>query len=287
MIVGFIGIGEMGFSMAANLLKHKFPVVALDSNEKKLDRIVELGASVGKTPTDVASKSDAVILCLPHPDISRRVIFGNTGIVRSNFGGKTLIETSTLTPDAVVDFYERLKLQSVDFLCAPMFGGATAAYDGRIHFVVEGDEATLHANRKIFLAMGKKITYVGKPPQATLTKLARNICRFANVATAIEAINFLRAYTKNVHPIYNILVEDSKTNFDHVWEKTIRPYALEETPYKASHISVKDLHLVRQLARRKQLEMPITSVTFSVHKRLHDVKQYDTKKKHLRKFLKS
>lgn len=268
MTIGFIGVGEMGFGMAVNLLKHTFSVVAVDTDKKKLDCIVELGAQIGKTPADVASKSDIVILCLPRPNISRRVIFGNTGIVQGNFQNKTLIETSTLTPEVAVDFYERLKHLSIDFLSAPMFGGATAAREGCIHFVVEGDKATFQANRNILLAMGRKITYVGKPPQATLAKLARNICRFANVATAIEVIHFLRAYTKKVLPIYNIIAEDSKTNFDSVWERTMRPYALEEMPYKASHISVKDLRIVRQLARQKRLDMPITLATFSVHKRL-------------------
>lgn len=265
MKIGFIGLGDMGLGMVVNLVKNGFEVTGYDIKKERLLKAMKYGIIRGKNLENVAQISEVIILCLPHPTISYKVLFGEHGLANIVTSGKTIIETSTLTPNMVEEIDYKLTKKGIHFLSAPMFGGATAATQGDIWFVIEGNRTTLTEFKQLFLAMGRKITYVGKPPQATLAKLARNLCRFANVATALEVLNFLKSYTKEIKPIYKLIVEDSKTNFDEVWEKAIRKYALEDRHYEASRISIKDLDLLLDLAQRKKVSMPIAVVTRNVH----------------------
>lgn len=267
MKLGFIGLGNMGHGMVVHLLKDKHEVHVFDIDQSKIESLKKPGAKPRQSVSDLVSNVTTVILCLPHPKISEDVIFGEEGIV-STPGNKvrTVIETSTLTPDQVVNFEKKLTKQKIGFLSAPMFGGQSSADVGKIWFVVEGNKALLKEHQDLFSAMGRKTSYLGEIPQATIAKLARNMCRFANVANALEVIDFLHQTTKDIEPIYDLLVEDSKTNFDRVWESAMTDYALKKKPYTASKISVKDLTLALKIAKENNIDMPIAKVTKKVHK---------------------
>lgn len=267
MKIGFIGVGAMGSGMVTNLLKHPLEVVVLDTDQEKVNQMVSLGATSAITLQEVALQSEVIILCLSHPDISREVLFGEKGIVKGTIKGKTVIETSTLTPEITQEFFEKLKALDSNYLCAPMLAGSIKAHAGNIHFLIEGEKSIAEKYKDIFLAMGNKITYLGQPPQATLAKLARNICRYANVAAAIEVINFLKSYTTDIKSIYDVLVDESHTNFDEVWSGAIKPVALENKSYQASQISVKDLGLILDRSQKKSVAMPVTKTTLEVHEK--------------------
>lgn len=268
MKIGFIGLGKMGLGMAQNLSKNGFVVFGYDLENKKLVTAQKHKIIPCKSISELCEKTKIIILCLPHPEISKKVIFGEKGIIKSNKKPEIIIEISTLNPQDATEFYQKLSKNNIDFIGAPMFGGQTSAVSGNIWFVVEGKKEVLRKYKKVFSAMGKKFTYLGKPPQATIAKLCRNVCRFANVAVALEVVDFLRKYSYNIKPIYDLLVEDSKTNFDKVWERAIREYALKKESYRTSKISVKDLNLILKLSKDKNINMPITKITQKIHKEL-------------------
>lgn len=256
--IGFIGLGQMGLPMALRLVAKGYQVNGFDLKRKSR-------VNFNKSIAQVCSTSDIVFICLPHPKISREVIFGSQGILINSGNVKTIIETSTLSPEDVVGFAKKLAKAKIEFLSAPMFGGEPSAKSGKIWFVVEGEKKTYQKYQKLFSILGRKSSFVGKPPQATIAKLARNLSRFANVANAIEVIDLLKKSTNNIKPIYDLLVEDSKTNFDHVWEKAMHDYTLKGKKYQASKISVKDLNIALELAKRKKVNMPIANATKKVH----------------------
>jgi len=248
--VGFIGVGNMGYGMVKNLLAHDFSVIAFDIDQEKLSSVIELGAEKSENIEDLGDKVEVVILALPHPDISREVI---TSLAQSKTL-KAIIETSTLTPEDSQAFKSVLDKAEKEYLCAPMLAGKQMAFEGRIHFVVEGDEEVLSKYREVFAAMGDKVSYMGDVPNATLAKLAYNICRYSNVATALEVIRFLKAYSSNINPMYNILVDGSLDNFGQVWKEDMQE-VVEGKPYKfsTSKVPAKDLSLVINMAREKEL----------------------------------
>ena len=103
------------------------------------------------------------------------------------------------------------------------------------------------------MAMGNRVDYMGVPPSGTVAKLAYNICRYSNVATAVEVARFLRSYIKDTQSIYELLREGSLDNFGQVWGEDIKEMVLNGTPYKPSKIPEKDLTLIMELAKKHNL----------------------------------
>lgn len=245
--IGFIGVGNMGYGMVKNLLDHDFSVLAFDIDEKKLDAAVTLGAQKATNLQEIAHAVEIVILALPHPDISRDVI-----ATLSQEKVKTIIETSTLTPKDSIEFNSTLSAKKINYLCAPMLAGKQMALEGKIHFIVEGKEEVFMECEDLFKSMGHA-TFMGDVPNATLCKLAYNICRYSNVATALTVIQFLRKYSHDLAPIYQVLTEGSLDNFGQVWKEEMGDVAIENKKYKfaGNKIPVKDLSLVIAMAEEK------------------------------------
>jgi 3-hydroxyisobutyrate dehydrogenase-like beta-hydroxyacid dehydrogenase len=263
MTIGFIGLGAMGTPMVKSLLTHEYTVLVYDIDSNKMQALERYGA-LSKDKNHIATESDVIILCLPHPDHSMAVVHE---LIQTMPKGKTIIETSTLTPEITTQLSKAIIQKQVNYLCAPMLAGATKAEAGDIHFIVEGNKEVLAEVMPILKAMGNKVTYVGEPPIATVTKMVRNLARFANVAAAIEGIQLLKQYSNDITDAYEVLVEESNINFDHVWESAMKSVALENTPYKASHISVKDLELILKLGKKHQLELPTARATLKIHQK--------------------
>src|SRR5689334_2783169 len=95
---GFVGLGNLGGHLAANLVAKGFTVMVCDQDEARAVRHRELGASWAKAPRDLASPCDAVITCLPSPQVSEAVL---GELLRAGFRG-TWIEMSTLGRDEIV-----------------------------------------------------------------------------------------------------------------------------------------------------------------------------------------
>ncbi len=266
--IGFVGLGAMGLPLATHLVSAGYTVNGLDMSLEQQQLAEQAGINVISDLRHVCELSEVIVVCLPHPTISREVVLGKNGIVTHQHKVKIVIETSTLLPTDVVNFSQQLAGKNIDFLSAPMFGGQSSAENGQLWFVVEGEKNIFDRYKEIFYLMGKKVNYIGKAPQATIAKLARNLCRFANVATAIEVIKFVRHYSNDIQPIYELLAEDSLTNFDHVWDKTLRNYALDNQKYYTSQISIKDLQIALNMATEKGIELPIAAITKKLHEEM-------------------
>lgn len=266
MKLGFIGLGNMGYGMASNLLNTNHEVIAFDIDDEKLDVIVKLGAERTKAIKEIAESVEIVVLCLPRPKISKDVIFNN--LLTSKNKIKIIIDTSTLTPEDTEEIYSKLKKLNVDFLCSPMLGGKNAALSKKIHFLVEGDKNTFTKCKALFTSMGNRVDYMGNPPSATLAKLAYNICRYSNLATAVQVAKFLKAYTKDTKSIYELLAEGSLDNFGQVWKEDIKEMVLDGVSYKPSNIPEKDLTLIMQLAEKRKLSDKLFKAIRNVYRSL-------------------
>ncbi len=247
--VGFIGIGNMGSGMVKNLLSHGIKILAYDIDPEKLKSAIELGAEKADDIKTIANSVEVVILALPHPDVSSDVI---STLSQGNI--KTIIEASTLTPEDSTRFKSELNSKNIQYLCAPMLAGKQMALDGNIHFIVEGNKEVFEKFEDMFNAMGHA-TFMGDVPNATIAKLAYNICRYSNVATALTVIIFLKQYSNNLKPIYKVLADASLDNFGQVWKQEMEEVAVEGKPYKfaGNKIPIKDLSLVIKMAREKNV----------------------------------
>lgn len=264
--IGFVGLGNMGSGMAANLIQAGYTVIVFDIDPIKLNALEKLGARRANSLTELAKVADCVILCLPHPDISREVIF--KGLLSDQNSLKLIVESSTLSPNDVLDISSKLKESNVEFLSTPMLGGKKAAQSKQIHFLVESDETVAKEVKDLLKAMGSRIDYMGPAPAATLAKLAYNICRYANLVSSVEVTRLIRSFTQDTQPIYNLLVEGSRDNFGKVWEEDIKSMMLEGIVYQPSSVPEKDLGLIVQLAKEHSLQNDFYNSLIKVYRSL-------------------
>ena len=129
-----------------------------------------------------------------------------------------------------------------------MVGGKNHALSGTIEFLVEGTEALYKESMNIFTVMGEP-HYMGDIPSATLAKLTFNLCRYANLAIAIEAYRILKQYGANTVPIHEFMSKQSLDNFGQVWGEDMKEMMTQNIDYKPSPVPKKDLTLLSNMAK--------------------------------------
>src|SRR5882724_1057537 len=184
MKIGFIGLGQMGAGMAANLVKAGHEVTVYNRTPSKVQALVERGARSAAHVAD-ACRGDAVITMLADDSALEAVVFGNEGVIRGLRKGAIHVSMSTIS----VAMAERLAAAHADaeqrFVAAPVFGRPDAAAAAKLFIVAAGAPDVLDACSPLFEAMGQKTIHISdEPPLANLVKLSGNFL----IASVIEAL---------------------------------------------------------------------------------------------------
>jgi len=173
MRVAFLGLGIMGRSMAANLVKAGHEVSVWNRTSGK-DKEVE-GARTASSPADAAKGVEAVWMCVSDTKAAESVLFGPNGVSDSLAEGMIIADSSTISPAATLRFAERVKAKGVAYVDAPMTGSKIAAAAGSLIFMVGGNDAALARLQPLFQAMGKQVFHMGETGKGQATKLAMNL----------------------------------------------------------------------------------------------------------------
>ncbi len=184
----FVGIGNMGNPMAANLIKAGYPVAVFDLARDKADNLIRLGATWAASLNEGAAAADLVIASLPGPVQVREVMLGNAGVLSSVRAGTTVIDTSTSAVDLVRELVAFAATRNVDFLEAPVTNAVDFAALGKLSIFVGGDQANFEKHLPIFKVLGEKIFHVGPPGNGATVKLLTNLCWFVSAAAIGEAL---------------------------------------------------------------------------------------------------
>ena len=184
MKVGFIGLGNMGSGMAANLIKAGHEVTVYNRTASKMKALVEQGAHPAAQVTD-ACRGEAVITMLADDGAVESIAFGDEGVAGSLGKGAIHISMSTIS----VALSERLAAAHAEagqrFVAAPVFGRPEAAAAAKLFIVAAGAPEAVDACLPLFEALGQKTFTFGDNPQAAnLVKLSGNFL----IASAIEAL---------------------------------------------------------------------------------------------------
>ncbi len=186
--IGFIGLGIMGKPMAKNLLKAGYSLVAYDIVTDALKEVVAAGAEEGKSPKDVAARSEIIITMLPNSPHVKEVVLGANGVLEGAKPGTILVDMSSIAPLVSKEVYEKVKAKGVVMLDAPVSGGEPKAIDGTLSIMVGGPEDAYKEVENILKAMGASVVLVGEIGSGNVTKLANQIIVALNIAAMSEAM---------------------------------------------------------------------------------------------------
>ena len=189
--VGFIGLGTMGLPMARNLLRDGFPLVVYDRAPARVAQAVAEGAQDATSPKEVATRSGMVILMVPDTPDVETVLFGADGVAEGLSSGGLVIDMSSISPNATVNFARRINALRCDYLDAPVSGGEPRAVSGELTIMVGGPQAAFDRARPAFDALGSTVTLIGtRNGDGQVCKVANQIIVGITVCAVAEALLF-------------------------------------------------------------------------------------------------
>ena len=192
MRIGFAGLGRMGSPMAANLSQAGFELSVWNRSESPaLGFAEQTGATIARTPRELAEKSDIVITMLADDDASQAVHLGEDGLFASHEGAQTFIEMGTMSPDHLADLREAAGERVV--IDAPVSGATKAANDATLMIMAGASEATVVPLMPIFDALGKQTLCLDRPGNGSVMKLAINSIIHGLNQTVSEALTLAEA----------------------------------------------------------------------------------------------
>lgn len=186
--IGFIGLGMMGTPMSISLVKAGFDVVVWNRTAAKMGPAAAGGATIGKSPRQVAEASEVVITMLSGPPEVEAVVLGPGGLAEGLRPGSVLIDMTTNAPEASQRLGAELGRRGVAMLDAPVSGSVGAAASAGLTIQVGGDVKVFEAQRDVLAAMGKNIFHVGGAGMGCFVKLVGNAIMGVNLAVLAEGL---------------------------------------------------------------------------------------------------
>ncbi|MEQ8341455.1 MAG: NAD(P)-dependent oxidoreductase [Marinovum algicola] len=256
--VAVIGLGSMGFGMAASALRggHKVWGVDIDA-----DRIARFQAEGGQ-PTalaDAADTLDAVAVVVLNAAQTESVLFGDAGIVPRLRPGAVVLACATVPPEFARDMATRCAAQGVLYLDAPISGGATKAANGQLSIMASGTPAAFAAARPVLDSIAETVFDLGDTAGAgSAMKAVNQLLAGVHIATMAEALTF--GMTQGVTPEKFVEVISKCAGTSWMLENRA-PHVVEGdyTPRSSVNIWPKDLGIVLDIARTAQFSAPITA----------------------------
>ena len=187
MRIGFIGLGNMGGPMAANLVKAGHEVAAFDMSGAAVEKAVAAGARSRASAVDTAREAEVVVTMLPAGQHVRQIYLGDGGILKQAKAETLFIDSSTIDVQTARDVHAAAKLTGVDFLDAPVSGGVGGAAAGTLTFMVGGDEVAFGRAKPILDKMGKNIFHAGGAGNGQAAKICNNMLLAISMIGTCEA----------------------------------------------------------------------------------------------------
>lgn len=187
MKIGFIGLGNMGGPMAANLAKAGHQVTAFDMSAAALDKAASAGIARAGAAGAAASGADVVVSMLPAGQHVRSVYLGDDGLLASAAAGTLFIDSSTVDVATAREVHAAASQRRVQFLDAPVSGGVGGAAAGTLTFMVGGDEQAFERAKPILEKMGKNIFHAGGAGNGQAAKICNNMLLAISMIGTCEA----------------------------------------------------------------------------------------------------
>jgi 3-hydroxyisobutyrate dehydrogenase-like beta-hydroxyacid dehydrogenase len=260
MKIGFIGLGNMGIGMAANLLKAGHEVTVYNRTAEKARALVEQGARLAKTPAD-ACKSGVVFTMLADDVAVENIAFGEAGVVDGLGKDAIHISSSTISVALSEKLASEHTKRGQQFVSAPVFGRPEAAASAKLFVVVAGPADAVQACMPLFEAIGQRTFPFGdKPSNANLVKLSGNFLIASTIEALSEAMALVAKGGLNQHAYLDFLTSTLfaapvyKTYGGLIADKKFTP------PGFAAHLGLKDVRLALAAGEGLRVPLPLASL---------------------------
>lgn len=272
--IAFIGLGNMGGPMAANLLKAGHQVHVFDLSADAMNALVEQGATAHQDAGDCAALAEVVVTMLPAGKHVEACYLSENGIINSMQPGTLAIDSSTIDKATAVKVAAALQAKGMEFVDAPVSGGVAGAAAGTLSFMVGGSDAEFNRAKPFLEAMGKNIFHAGGHGAGQVAKVCNNMLLSILMAGTAEALQLGINNDLDPKVLSEIMLKSSGRN----WTLELYnpcPDVMENVPSSNDYqggfmvdLMAKDLGLAMDCAVQSQSTTPMGALSrnlFSLH----------------------
>lgn len=259
--IGFIGVGNMGLGMAANLVKAGHSVTAYDIMSDTLDKAVAKGCARAGSAGDAVDGCDALVTMLPTGQHVRDVY--EKAVFEWARPGMILMDCSTIDVQSARDVITSAEAKSLMMVDAPVSGGTIAADAGTLTFMVGGSTSAFAAAQPILSNMGKAVIHAGSAGAGQAAKICNNMLLGISMIGTAEAFNL--AIKLGLDP--KVFFDISSKSSGQSWSMTtycpvpgIVPAAPSNKDYEggfATALMLKDMKLAQEAASKAGVSTPL------------------------------
>ncbi len=273
--VAFIGLGNMGGGMAANLAAAGHDVRAFDLVEEALARAEGRGCKRAASVEEAVTEADAVVTMLPAGKHVREVY--ESSVIGKAPGSAILIDCSTIDVATAREVIEKAREGGYAMVDAPVSGGIAAAEGGSLTFMVGGSDEAFARAEPFLSAMGKAVIHAGGPGAGQAAKICNNMLLGASMIATCEAFVMAKKLGLDLQTFFDI---SSKAS-GQCWSMTSYcpvPGVGPETPADrnydggfATALMLKDLRLAMEAAQSVDAYTPMGSHAEALYTRFSDL----------------
>lgn len=274
--VGFIGLGNMGGPMAANLIKAGHQVSVFDLSEAAMGALVEQGATAAASANEAASDKDFVVTMLPAGKHVAGLYLGDEGLLSVVDKNTLLIDSSTIDSDTARKVAAAAQAAGIAFIDAPVSGGTAGAAAGTLTFIIGGEAADYERSKTVLGNMGKNLFHAGGAGAGQVAKICNNMLLSILMAGTSEALQMGMDNGLDPKVLSDIMLQSSGRNWCLELYNPV-PGVMENVPSSKGYsggfmvdLMLKDLGLAQEAATLSKSSVPLGGLArdlYAMHSR--------------------
>jgi 3-hydroxyisobutyrate dehydrogenase-like beta-hydroxyacid dehydrogenase len=257
--VAFLGLGVMGYPMAAHLKEAGHEVTVYNRTAAKAKQWVdEFGGKMATTPREAVQRASIVFACVGNDDDLRSIVLGDNGAF-SGMSGAIFVDHTTASAEVARELFGAAKGKGIHFVDAPVSGGQAGAVNGLLTVMCGGEQAAFDAVKPVGQAFSKAFTRIGDSGAGQLAKMVNQICIAGLVQGLSEGINFGLAAGLDMKLVLDVISKGAAQS----WQMENRGATMVDDKFDfgfAVDWMRKDLGLVLDEAKRNGAPLPITAI---------------------------
>jgi 3-hydroxyisobutyrate dehydrogenase len=262
--VGFIGIGNMGRPMAANLLKGGYQVVAYDVDAKRAAQFAtDAGAKSAATLAELGKQVDAIVTMLPTgKEVRACLLETEGGALAANLPkGAIVMDMSSADPVGTRELHADLAKRGLVLVDAPVSGGVPRATDGSLAIMIGGDAAAVAQAKPVLEKMGTRLFEVGRPGNGHAMKALNNFVAGTGFIAVAEAVLVGKSFGLDPNVMMDVMNVSTGKNFN--TENVVKQHVISRQFASgfALGLLAKDVGIADGLAKALNIHSPMIDMS--------------------------
>ncbi len=265
--VAFLGLGVMGYPMAAHLKNRGgHDVTVYNRTVARAEKwVAEHGGAAAPTPAEAAAGQDFVFACVGNDDDLRAVTVGPQGAFAAMKPGAVFVDNTTASAEVARELDAEARKRGFGFIDAPVSGGQAGAENGVLTVMCGGDEATFDKAKPVIGSFARMVGLMGPAGAGQLTKMINQICIAGLVQGLAEGIHFGRKAGLDIGKVVEVISKGAAGS----WQMENRHKTMNEGRYDfgfAVDWMRKDLGICLAEADRNGASLPVTALVDQFYK---------------------